>query len=225
MSYPNRFDSTIKVLDNQMNDDVHVLWGLSKDFGASGFRFGVLYTHNAELLQSLANLNIFCAVSNPMQMIVAEVLMDDNFIDSFLERARGQLLQSYNLCIEKLQEMVVPYVAAEAGLFVYVDFSSLLPEPTFEGEAKFASLIQDFARVVMTPGHIQHDRKPGMFRLCYTWVTPDVLEVAMERLSYVVLQIRRNHWDHLLSGNWKHEVTKNSMRRSTMNLSELVGYD
>ena len=32
-----------------LGDNVHVVWGLSKDFGMSGFRIGAIYTHNAEL--------------------------------------------------------------------------------------------------------------------------------------------------------------------------------
>ena len=220
------FQSIIKLLDNRLGDYVHFLWSLSKDFGATGFRFGIIYTQNIQLLQTLANLNIFAGVPNPMQMIISEVLVDDQFVDSFLETSQYHLSSSYNICTEKLDEMVIPFVRAEAGLFVYVDFSSLLPEQTFEGEAKFASLIESVARVVMTPGQSQHDCKPGMFRLCYTWVTPEVLEIAMERLSYIVLQIRRNRsWEDLLDGSWTEEVTKCgtrlSSKRSTQNLSGL----
>lgn len=225
-NHPDRFHSVIEILDNKLGNDVHFLWGFSKDFGASGFRMAILYTQNARLLQALANLNIFSGVSNPMQLIAAEIMSDDEFIDAFLEDARSQLTWSYKLCISKLEEMVVPYVPAEAGLFVYVDFSALLPEPTFEGEAKFAALVQDVARVVMTPGQSQQDCKPGMFRLCYTWVTYDVLEIAMERLSYLVLQIRRHSWEDLSTAYWRNEVVKCgthlSTRRSAINLAELT---
>lgn len=221
-----QFQSIIKILDNRLGVDVHFLYGLSKDFGATGFRFAMLYTQNEQLLQTLANLNIFSGVPNPMQMIVSDMLTDDEFLDSFLEESRCRLLSSYNICVQKLNEMVVPFVHAKAGIFVYVDFSYLLPEQTFEGEAKFAALIEDVAKIVMTPGRSQRDCKPGMFRLCYSWVSPKVLEIAMERLSYVVLQIRRNNWDDLLTGSWRKEVTKCgtdlSTRRSTMNLSDLM---
>jgi 1-aminocyclopropane-1-carboxylate synthase len=198
----------IEVLDNHLGNDVHFLWGFSKDFGASGFRMAILYSQNLRLLQALANLNIFSGVSNPMQLIAAEILSDDEFIDAFLEDARSQLSFSYRLCTSKLEEMVVPYVPAEAGIFVYVDFSSLLPSQSFEGEDEFATLIQDVARIVLTPGRSQRDCKPGMFRLCYAWVTSDVLQLAMERLSYTVLQIRRHGWEDLMINSWQDEVTK-----------------
>lgn len=225
---PSNFQSIIRVLNNEMGKDVHQLWGLSKDFGASGFRIGTLYSQNTDLLKALANLNIFSGVSHPMQMILTELLYDDDFINDFLEKSREKLRKGYNLVTRKLDEMVIPYISAQAGLFVYVDFSSLLPEPTFEGEAKFSKLAQDVAHVVLTPGQYQNDSKPGMFRLCYSWVQRETLEVAMERLSYLVLQIRRsNRWDDLLQGSWKDEITKVgtplASRRSAMNLSDL-GY-
>ncbi len=224
---PDNFQSIIKILDNQLNTDVHFLWGMSKDFGATGFRFAMLYTQNMHLLQALANLNIFSGVPNPMQMIVAEMLIDDEFVDSFLEESRRRLVSSYIICVHKLNEMVVPHVHAEAGIFVYVDFSSLLPEQTFEGEARFAALIEEVACVVMTPGYSQRDCKPGMFRLCYSWVSPEVLRIAMERLSYVVLQIRRHRWDDLHVESWRDEATKcgthlSTKRSTVLNLTELV---
>jgi len=191
------FQSVIKLLNNNLGDDVHMIWGLSKDFGASGFRVGVLYTQNSVLLESLANLNMFSGVSHPMQMITAEILTDDVFVDTFLEESRERLVKSYNICIKKLEEMVIPYIPAEAGLFVYVDFSAFLPSKSVEDEEKLTNLMVDYARVLLTPGVSQRDPKPGMYRICYAWVSPEVLEIAMERLSRLVAKMRKMHWDDL----------------------------
>lgn len=191
------FESVLRTLNNDLQNDVHHVWALSKDFGASGFRIGTLYSKNQSLLSSIANLSIFSGVSHPMQMIVQEILTDDHFIYGFLENSRHRIRYSYEMCIRKLDEMVIPYVPATAGIFVYADFSSLLPERTPEGEARFSTLLLDAARIIMTPGQAQHDRKPGMFRICYAFVTPEVLEMAMERLDKIVGKIRRWHWDNL----------------------------
>ena len=93
--------------------------------------------------------------------------------------------------------MVIPYVKAKAGIFVYVDVLALLPSPTPEGEKQFASLLLDAAHIIMTPGQSQKDLKPGMFRICYCFVSLDVLEIAMNRLDKIVGKIRRWHWDNL----------------------------
>lgn len=46
------FESVVSLLDGVLGNDVHVLWGLSKDLGASGLRVGVLYSQNEELLSA-----------------------------------------------------------------------------------------------------------------------------------------------------------------------------
>lgn len=174
-----------------------MIWAVSKDFGGSGLRVGIVYTQNEMLMEGLANANIFTAVSGPIQYLVSELMTDDQFVDSFLDESRKRTLYSYQICVSKLEEMVLPYVHAEAGLFVYVDFSSLLPAKTYEWEEKLSQLMFDYARVVLTPGESQRDPKPGMFRICYAWVSVEVLVIAMERLSRLVAKIRRMDWDDL----------------------------
>jgi 1-aminocyclopropane-1-carboxylate synthase len=177
---------------------VHHVYGLSKDFCASGFRIGTLYTKNQRVLSCVANLNIFSTVSQPMQLIVQDLLTDDNFIYGFLENTCQRTRYNYELCASHLDQMVIPYIPAKAGIFIYADFSSLLPEQTAEGEARFSSLLIDAAKIILTPGQAQRDRKPGMFRICYAFVSPEVLEIAMQRLDRLVGKIRRcRDWDNL----------------------------
>lgn len=191
------FQSIIKILDNKMGTDVHMLWALSKDFGASGLRYGFLYSQNEVFLEALATVSTFSGVSGPIQFLVSGLLTDDVFVDNFLDESRQRLLHSYTICTKKLEEMVLPFIPAEAGMFVYVDFSSLLPEKTFEWEEKLSELMFK-ARVVLTPGSSQHDTSPGMFRICYAWVNPDTLEIAMERLSRLVALVRRMDWEDIV---------------------------
>jgi aspartate/methionine/tyrosine aminotransferase len=192
-----KFESIIRILDNQLGNDVHFLWALSKDFGASGFRVGTLYTQNEQLLRALANLNIFSGVSHPIQMIAAEVLTDDHFVDRFLDTSRERLSKSYAICAGKLEEMVIPYIHAEAAIFLYVDFSSLLPKMDSDGEAMLSDLMTTHARIVLTPGDSQRDSRPGWFRICYASVSPEVLGIAMERLSRLVAKVRKMDWSDL----------------------------
>ena len=84
---------------------------------------------------------------------------------------------------------VIPYVKAKAGIFVYADFYALLPSPTAEGEAQFASLLLDAAHIIMTPGQSQKDLKPGMFRKSYMFVSLDVLDIIMNRLDWLLGKI------------------------------------
>lgn len=191
------FQSVIRILDNDLGNDVHFVWSVSKDFGASGLRVGFVYSQNTTYIQGLANLNIFSGVSNPIQMVVSELLTDDEFVNLYLDASRERLKESYIICVEKLEEMVLPFIPAEAGMFVYVDFSSLLPEKTMEWEAKLSQLLVDYARLILTPGESQRERMPGMFRICYAWVSPEVLKIGMERMSRIIAKIRRMDWGDL----------------------------
>jgi 1-aminocyclopropane-1-carboxylate synthase len=101
------FQSVVRILENKLNDDVHMVWSLSKDFGASGLRVGFVYSQNELYLRGLANFNIFSGVSNPIQMIVSELLTDDQFVDFYLDESRVRLRQSYQICVQKLEEMYV----------------------------------------------------------------------------------------------------------------------
>jgi aspartate/methionine/tyrosine aminotransferase len=201
--YQRAFQSVVKVLNNRLGHDVHLLYALSKDFGSSGLRVGMLYTQNDDLLDALPSVNIYTCVPGPIQYLVAELLTDDRFVESFLETSRNRLQYSYQICAQKLDEMVIPYVPAMAGVFVYVDFSSLIPSrrkteaSRREWETEFGRLVFRYARLVMTPGSVQHDPYPGMFRICYGWVSVDVLQIAMERLSRLVAKVRRLDWDDL----------------------------
>ncbi len=133
-----------------------------------------------------------------MQIIIQDLLTDDNFTYGFLEQSRQRTRCNYELCASRLDQMVIPYTPVKAGIFVYADFSSLLPEQTANGEARFSKLLVDAARIVMTPGQAQLDRKPGMFRICYAFVPPEVLQIAMQRLDKIVAKIRRcQDWDNL----------------------------
>jgi len=176
-----------------------MIWAMSKDFGCSGFRVGVICTQNEYFLQAYENLNVFSAVPYPMQCIISKLLTDDEFVDSFLKYSSDLLLQSYNVCITKLEEMSIPYVKADAGMFVYCDFSSLLPEPTFEGEAQFMNALAKAVHVVLTPGESQRDVKPGMFRVCYAWNSVGVLEVGLDRIKFVRDYILEKGWDNITS--------------------------
>jgi len=188
----------MEILDNDLQSDVHVVWALSKDFGASGVRFGVLYTQNEPLLQCLSTFNAFTGASGPVQNLVADaIFLDDAFVDSYLTDSLKRLQHSYAWCTRTLSQLQLPFVPAQAGIFVYANLSSLLPEPTHVGEYALSQALFHYARLILTPGEAQHDPQPGWFRICYAWVPPEVLQVAMDRLARLATTIQAGGWDHL----------------------------
>jgi len=110
LSAPQDFQSVLRILDGKLGDDVHMVWSLSKDFGASGLRVGFVLSGNKDYMNGLSNLNIFGGVSNPMQVIVAELMTDDSFVDYYLEESRARIRHSYQICVQKLEEIRSGYL-------------------------------------------------------------------------------------------------------------------
>ena len=129
---------------------VHVVQGLSKDFGLSGYRLGWLTTGNQAVVQAWGNVGYFCSVSNDLQSAITAVLEDELWVDEFLYSNAELLLDAYTTVIALLdgshpalserggveeEEVVegggkggvsdaafaIPYVPAVAGMFVWVD--------------------------------------------------------------------------------------------------------
>jgi aspartate/methionine/tyrosine aminotransferase len=51
LSAPQDFQSVLRIMDGQLGDDVHMVWSLSKDFGASGLRVGFVLSGNKGTLK------------------------------------------------------------------------------------------------------------------------------------------------------------------------------
>mmetsp|Transcript_454 Transcript_454/g.872 ORF Transcript_454/g.872 Transcript_454/m.872 type:complete len:503 (+) Transcript_454:13-1521(+) len=201
------FKSILELYNNDLGNDLHLVWGFSKDFGASGFRMGVLYTQNEVLMAAIGNLIAFAWVPLPMQRIMADLLNDKHWVDSFLQHSCQRLKKSYTICTKVLDEMNVPYVKATSAMFLYLDLSDIIK--TEQEEAIMSQIFFKRARMVLTPGTTQHDSQPGKFRICYAYVSPEVLKIGMERFRKVVTTIREkgglrfsiqddHHWEGVI---------------------------
>ena len=121
-----KFQSITTILQNKLNDNIHVLWGLSKDFGVSGLRAGFLYTQNKLLLASLSNFNMAFEVSNIVQEIYEDILNDHIFIKDYLTVNSKLIQDSYVLLTTGLNKLKIPFFHCHAGIFLFVDMSHLL---------------------------------------------------------------------------------------------------
>jgi aspartate/methionine/tyrosine aminotransferase len=190
------FHSVVSVLNNELGNDVHVMWSMSKDFGCSGIRLGILYSQNDELNAGVAALNDTFMCSNICQFAVSTILSDREFIDSYIRTLRSRLHDSHSALVAALADIkttgapdgIQLAMPACAGIFVFVDLRSLLKEPTPEAEhALFRSFIE--RGIVMTPGLDCHAAVPGYFRLCFAWVEKDCLLEGIRRIKEYAREI------------------------------------
>lgn len=167
----------------QVDTYVHLVYGLSKDWCGSGLRVGMLYSRNQPLQEALNSLAAFGSISNHTQHVLAEVLSDAQWTDTFVKENSQLLRESYTALTQKLDAVGIPYVHAVAGMFIWIDLRKYLGENTWEGEAALWSKVCEEAKVILTPGESCHASEPGYFRLCFAWVAKEALEDAVTRLQ------------------------------------------
>lgn len=168
---------------NLIDRYIHLVYGLSKDWCASGLRVGVVYTRNHPLQQALNCLAPFACISNHTQHALSEVLNDVEWTESFIVENKNLLSNSYDLLTKELDAACIPYVPAMAGMFVWIDLRQYLQEKTWDGEALLWEKLCYEAKVILTPGSSCHATEPGYFRLCFAWVVPDALIDAVQRIK------------------------------------------
>lgn len=169
---------------------VHVIWGMSKDFGASGLRVGALYSENQEIATALGNLGYFSTMGNTLQGRVAAVLEDVAWCKGYLAASHESLKRSYDTLWRALRAADIPSTPASAGLFAWIDLRELLDEPTAEAEAALQMRLFDECRLLLTPGLSCHAAEPGHFRCCFAWMSPASLEAGIRRLGAFVAKRR-----------------------------------
>jgi aspartate/methionine/tyrosine aminotransferase len=186
-----KFVSVVELLENNLGDHVHVLWGLSKDFGASGLRLGVIYSQNQTLLRAMGYITDAYQVSTLVQVQAATFLSDDSFLERYISENRKRLRASYEILKKGLEEVAdIQLVAPSgAGVFAFADCRLLLAEKSFVAERELTNWFIEHG-VVLTPGEACHCPVPGFFRICFAWVEPDALREAVKRIALVAERAR-----------------------------------
>lgn len=106
---------------------LHVLWGMSKDFGANGIRVGAIISqHNPALHAGLAPASLYSSVSSLSENLTANILDDKDWHMSYLAQNREKLAHKYRIVTEWAKENAVPYMpGVNAGFFLWVDLGAM----------------------------------------------------------------------------------------------------
>lgn len=177
------FESIVQVLDNDLGDDIHVLWSLSKDFGGSGLRVGVLYSQNTTFIKAMGSCNDSFTASNLTQELASSILQDTEFTTEYILENSRRLAASHDIVESGLRQIGIPIIPSVAGVFVFANLRSLLREDTFDAEDILNRELISMG-IVATPGRACHCPQPGYFRICFAWVPPSSLEEAIRRLGW-----------------------------------------
>ena len=163
-----------------MKPNHHVVYALSKDFGLSGMRFGVLFS-KARAMEAIKKLNDMCQVSSQTQALVRDMLKDGDWVKSFRDANNKRVRERYDRVIEALNVAGVKYLEADAGMFVWVDLREFLGG---RSESELNARIVSHG-IMMTPGESMDMKAPGFFRLVFTAPTDQEFDVVVERLKNI----------------------------------------
>ncbi|MFZ1805926.1 MAG: aminotransferase class I/II-fold pyridoxal phosphate-dependent enzyme [Cyclobacteriaceae bacterium] len=188
---PVTFYSFANIMQEKQSDYLHHWYALSKDFGASGFRVGMVYSLNKTFLEAYNNLNGPSMVSNYTQWMFELVFSDDDFIEKYISTNQQLITQNYLTVVRCLRKLKVPYAPAHGSLFVWLDLSEFLKDNKQALETELWNDLYQQTGILLTPGngfgHTQH----GQFRLVHSCFTQKDLEVAMNRLALFVENNRK----------------------------------
>ena len=177
------FTSIAEILDTDKYNRsyVHVLYGISKDLGLAGFRVGILYSWNKQVLEAASRMARHCAVSTPTQRLCTSLLSDEQFMNMFLFENRRRLTKRYRRVVTELQKVGIRSVNSMGGLFCWIDLRRVLRSSSKEEEIELWRHLLYKVGLHLTPGMSYWCEEPGWYRLCFATVDDETLLVAFLR--------------------------------------------
>ncbi|XP_062973511.1 1-aminocyclopropane-1-carboxylate synthase-like protein 1 [Elgaria multicarinata webbii] len=163
----------------------HVMWGISKDFAASGIRFGTLYTLNHDVANAVSSLCYFHGVCGPVQHKMAQLLRDRDWINQVYLRANHDRLKAaHTFVTDELKTLGIPFLNRNAGFFIWIDFRKYLKRGTFEEEMLLWRRFLD-NKILLSCGKDFECSEPGWFRIIFADKIHR-LQLGMQRIREVL---------------------------------------
>ncbi|KAJ3567908.1 hypothetical protein NP233_g6062 [Leucocoprinus birnbaumii] len=201
--HPPSFVSVLSVDLNKLGVNparIHVLYGMSKDFNANGFRAGVLISQsNPLLIRALTITNPMSIMSSPTDALWSAVLDDIKFLENFISTNKVKLGEACDYVTRWLRFHGLPYVPPHATHFMMVDIRPIVSDierygPILGIEAGDTMDKRELAlvnyihenKVALSPGSSHHHLEGGWIRLSFS-VRRDHLDVALRRIEAALM--------------------------------------
>lgn len=185
------FISIAEIIEEDIECDrnlVHIVYSLSKDMGFPGFRVGIVYSYNDEVVNCARKMSSFGLVSTQTQHLIASMLSDNEFVDRFIAQSAQRLKARHMRFTMGLEQVGTSCLKSNGGLFVWMDLHKLLKEQTFEAEMALWRTIIHEVKLNVSPGSSFHCPEPGWFRVCFANMDDKTMEIALKRIRTFVQQ-------------------------------------
>ncbi|RSM07634.1 hypothetical protein CDV31_008527 [Fusarium ambrosium] len=173
------FVAMSSILSVPAQENVHCLYGLSKDFNMGGVRMAFLITRNAQVRAAVSKITWFTWLSVMSDKFVARFLGELDLVQEYLDVYRPRLQNAYHQVAIALETHGIPFERAEAGLFVFIDLSAWIhhfqdgnrePPATdnaLSPELQLCEWLIDHG-IFLNAGQFAGCDIPGHFRLVFT---------------------------------------------------------
>lgn len=161
-----------------MGDYVSIISGLSKTWCMAGFKIGAFFTHNQTLYNAMTKLCVFQGVAFPMQHMINCVFEDEEFMETHGSANRKTLKEGFEILKNGVEAVGLSITPAKGSFTAWIDFRTLMPEPTFEWETKIWNSLLEDAKILLATGQICLASEPGFFRITYMFPEETILALS-----------------------------------------------
>ncbi len=185
--YQGQFKSMLEI-GKDYRQHIHFVYGFAKDFVLSGFKTGVFYSENKELVSAVQEIAYFHPVSNHSQRFLENLISNRTWCREFTRKNKTRLFESYTMITDLFESRLdIKIIEANAGIFVWADFSNYMEDQTFEAELKLFDKIFNECHVSIIPGQFFKSNTPGWFRVCFAQ-KEEYITTAVKRLEKKLAQ-------------------------------------
>ncbi|KAI8239260.1 WD repeat domain-containing protein 83 [Colletotrichum sp. SAR 10_96] len=174
------FTSVLSIPEDPENgvftENIHCMYGASKDFGCGGLRLGFLVTRNELLWRSLRRLVLFTWVTSFSASFFMHFLQNEEAVDRYLSVYRERLGKQYDFTAKLLNKLKIPFGEADSGVFIFVKLTKWLDyfagDDDNSREMKLCRHLLHEAGVFLSPGEgarpvhaVTYSSSPGTYIL------------------------------------------------------------
>ncbi|KAK4549430.1 hypothetical protein LTR36_006427 [Oleoguttula mirabilis] len=124
------FSSVLAIPDDPAHgvfkENIHCMYGASKDFAAGGLRLGFLITRNDLLWKVCRRLCLFTWVTNFSTAFFTHFLSNEKAVEDYLALYRKRLRESYLGASAALRQSNIPFEPANSGMFFLIKLTKWL---------------------------------------------------------------------------------------------------